>query len=915
MTQKFKLIPLLFFTLNIVSTTFSLKAGIQPVSQNVINSDKEETSQEIANPTITDDQTKKATEASEQPQLIFSKEMIIDFQDMAHTHMDQLLSIFNSIGQALQNKLFKKVKNPDLIRTQLVMLQQSLQDLRSQSSLHIDKFQLVLLGRIVQEFSRILTVALQNKLTTIPQLEHANIVKKDKIVTVETVVNLYTANQLLLNALEKLTVNAPLLWYNHATRAVTSFWHKYGLGPIAERLTIYSAMAAWALFLFPEQRIENNFLPRKITDFLKKAKNKIGGRQGTAKREIQQNQISVTVERGSSGEIIDVKPAPVAFIDAKTALDVDPSSIPNTATIYNHDNNPAISESIQNALITTKSDHPIYPNEDKGYLTKFVDHIEPLCVIGGEAFGALAVSKWFAEYAYNDLVLLKKKCAATLSDIRDFLEARKSKKDYYEGKKDTNFDNILGREHIKKRFAPLIDYIVHQERYTRAGIKIPCGFLLAGPPQTGKTFLVECLAGEIARALKSESKNDALRVFTVSVHDILDTDKNGKQAGVSYWVARAREHAPCIIFIDEFDNLRAQRDSNATLLAECLQVLHESILSDERCPVFVIAATNRPENIDYALRQPGRFGEVVYFPFPLRQDRTIYFEDYFKKRAMNTAHIDLDMLVRSTEGCSYGVMQVVANKILTYAKELHEPIAQKHVTQAVNDAIKQIVKYDQPIPDKVKRIIATRFASKALTSLVINPDQKLCSVTIEQVIKDVGEVHVSQRLWMQDEEKKQREPVDFGGIFSYYTDDTLNMISVNEKIKQIKIALAGNIGQEVIGGMDFVNHESDLKLAFDLAKEIIFEGLNPDKMSRYDREKKLGQSCKLVEECKQEVLSLLSLRKEILQNIIQALIKCDSLSAEEILEIGDIQEIRDTSIELLKKAQLFTPKMYVHDAA
>ena len=832
-------------------------------------------------------------------QLAFPQEVITEFQDIGHAQIDQLLSIFNSIGQALQNNLFKNVENPDKTRQELMALQKSLEEFKNHASMHVDKFQLMILGRIVQEFTRVLIEALKTKLTAIPAIDPNNILKRDGLISLEGMHALLEKNQILLNTLEKLTIDAPLTWYNHATRAATNFWKKYKLGPISERLVVYSGMALWTIFLFPKERLQADFLPKRISHVLCSVKDVIGGRQGQAKISLEQQAIPVNLIKDAEGKIVNALPVSPVFLDNETKLPINPHAIPEDAAIFN--TSKEAQKYIKSTAVTMTREHGVHPSDDKGYLTRFIDHVEPVFLLGGEAYGAFAVSKFFAEYAYKDLISLKDATVKTLKVLHDKLEGRKSAKKSYDAKSDTNFDSILGRDHIKQRFAPLIDYIVHPERYTRAGIKLPCGFLLAGPPQTGKTFMVECLAGEIARQLERQGKTDKLRVYTVTVHEILEKT-------ISYWVQLARQAAPCIIFIDEFDNLRAQRDSNATLLAECLQVLHESILSDERTPVFVIAATNRPENIDYALRQPGRFGEIIYFPFPLQKDREIYFNHYFKKRAMDTSKFNVDMLIRSTEGCSYGVMQVTANKVLTYAKESHEPVTQKHITQAVNDAVKQIVKFDQEIPESTKRIIATRFAAKALVSLLLNPDQKLCSITIEQVIKDVGETHVAQRFWSEENGNKQQKPIEFGGIFSYYTQDMLDMISTNEELKQCKIALAGNVGQQVLA-MNFVNHTQDLTIAVELAKKILFRGQNPQSVSRYERELKIGQSYKLVELCEKEVLDLLTAHKDTLAAIVEALLKCSSLSAEEILEIEALEPVKDTSKELINKALTFVPKI------
>ena len=831
---------------------------------------------------------------------VSEEKLLEELQDLVHSQIDRLGAALNSVGQSLQHKLFKKLSVEDRKKAaqDIIDLQKSLDEYQKKSSMHVDKYQLVILARLVNEFTRIITEALRSQLTTIPEIEPGNIIKRDGIVTTENIQNILQDNEKNLFGLTKLTEDAPLQWFHHISRAVTSTWKRYHLGPIAERALVYTGMSIWTIYLVPRSNLERLPLPESLIKTLLNLKDRVGGFAAEQSSAIYEN----TAPCRALKEPVDGKTHVLITSHGKsndTNLRLVDSA--NPSLILNKDNVIG-SDNLEDAVIWNLQGTTLgWSHQDPGVLARLISSVGPVYTIGGGAkvYGGWKTTEFFANYAYKDILHTLKKASEVAQDVRDFLEARKSVKKHYDATTEKTFDDVLGRENIKRRFKPLIDYLVHPDRYTRSGIKIPSGYLLAGPPQTGKTFMIDTLAGEIARALEKAGKTDKLRVYTVTVHDI-------NEKGAAYWIRLARDKAPCLLFIDEFDTLRAQRDANSQLLAECLQCLHESILADERAPIFVAAATNRPENIDYALRVPGRLGEVIYFSFPLYADREIYFNHYFKKRAMDTSKIDINMLVRTTAGCSYGVMQVVANKVLTFAKIRNEAVTQKHVVQAINDAVKQVVQYDQEIPDNIARTIATRFASKALTSLLLQPKRQLCSVTIDQVIKEVGEAHVAQRYFVNDNGKDQ--PINFGGMFSYYTQDTFNMLSDNERVKLCKIEVAGNIGQKVLG-QEIINHADDLQDGFKKAKELIFRGQEPNSYSRYEREIKYGQSYKLVEECETEVFKLLSEHKTLLEELVELLVKRHTLGFEEIEEAMKIETVADNSQEVLKRALTFNPKV------
>ena len=127
----------------------------------------------------------------------------------------------------------------------------------------------------------------------------------------------------------------------------------------------------------------------------------------------------------------------------------------------------------------------------------------------------------------------------------------------------------------------------------------------------------------------------------------------------------ATYQAPCILFIDEFDLLRLQRDGDSKLLAEFLTAMSGSLAKDEKSQVIIMVATNKPENLDFALRQHGRFGKLFWYDKPTFANRAEFFEKECIKRCMDASQVfNAQHFAQQTEGCSFGTLDIVFKKHL-----------------------------------------------------------------------------------------------------------------------------------------------------------------------------------------------------------------------------------------------------------
>lgn len=448
------------------------------------------------------------------------------------------------------------------------------------------------------------------------------------------------------------------------------------------------------------------------------------------------------------------------------------------------------------------------------------------------------------------------------------------------------FDDVVGRTEIKKRLQPIVDFVSSPNTFIQSGIQIPRGYLLAGEPQTGKTYMVKALAGELTKALVKNGVKQPVRLYTIPVHALIDK-------GLAFFIEIAKNFAPCVLFCDEFDLTNAQRDGNKQFLAEALTALGGYATSSNlnELVIFVIA-TNRPEHIDYAIRADGRLGVHLYFENPYIEDRYNYFRKFFSSKLVDTTTLDLAILAQETEGCSYGTLQTIAHKAMLLAEKEQAIASQKHINAAVDEVVKKIIVEDYTIDEQIEKAIAARFTSQMCTSLILNPQRKFVGCTIRKITDAIKETPVYKHYDVVNDKTVHRG-IKLGGIFSYNQGNTFGLISNDELLKECKIALAGMIGQEVLG-LKEIAIEEDILHAFKLAQKIVFQGIDGAMLPKAVLEEKHAEVYNLIQKCKMEVRSLLLSKKADLEKLVDLLQKRKTLRLSDVknhLKIeGDIFE-------------------------
>lgn len=171
-------------------------------------------------------------------------------------------------------------------------------------------------------------------------------------------------------------------------------------------------------------------------------------------------------------------------------------------------------------------------------------------------------------------------------------------------------EDIAGMDQVVEQMGELLSLpLLKPEGFRQHNLPLPRGVLLHGPPGCGKTM--------ISRAFAAELEVPFIEILGPSIVSSMSGDS---EKGVRERFEEAKKNAPCLLFIDEIDSIAPKRDSSQTAMEKRivaqLLVCMDELGKDPDKPVIVLAATNRPDSLDPALRRGGRFDTEINIPVP-----------------------------------------------------------------------------------------------------------------------------------------------------------------------------------------------------------------------------------------------------------------------------------------------------------
>lgn len=311
----------------------------------------------------------------------------------------------------------------------------------------------------------------------------------------------------------------------------------------------------------------------------------------------------------------------------------------------------------------------------------------------------------------------------------------KSKAQLFDKDNGTNvtFRDVAGLHEAKTEIEEIVEFLKNPKRYTDLGGKIPKGALLVGPPGTGKTLLAKAVAGEANVPFFSLSGSDFVEMFVgVGASRVRDLFK------------KAKEKAPCIIFIDEIDAVGRARGRNPNMGSNderentLNQLLTEMDGFGTNSGIIVLAATNRADILDKALLRAGRFDRQIYVDLPDLNDRKEIFQVHLRNVKIDSS-VDVDLLSRQTPGFSGADIANVCNEAALIAARRNKSAVDK---QDFMDAVDRIVggleKRSKITTEEERESIAIHEAGHATISWHLQYANPLIKVTIVPRGKALG---------------------------------------------------------------------------------------------------------------------------------------------------------------------------------
>jgi cell division protease FtsH len=367
----------------------------------------------------------------------------------------------------------------------------------------------------------------------------------------------------------------------------------------------------------------------------------------------------------------------------------------------------------------------------------------------------------------------------------------------------TTFEDVAGIDESKAELVEIVDFLRRPDKYQRLGGRIPKGVLLVGPPGTGKTLLAKAVAGEAGVPFFSMSGSEFVEMF-VGVG----------AARVRSLFKKARQKAPCIIFIDEIDAIGKSRTSERRPIAgndERDQALNQLLVEmdgfDTSTSIIIMGATNTPEVLDPALVRPGRFDRQVLVDRADLAGR----EAILRIHARNVklaAEVDLNTIAARTPGMVGADLANIMNEAaILGARRNAESITTADLEEAIDRVMLGLEK-NRIMSPAIKERVAYHETGHAIVALTVENADPVHRVSI--IPRTIGALgHVLQ---LPTEEKY--------------------LLTLPELEDQISVMLGGRVSEEIVyNGVVSTGASNDLERASALARQIV---------TRYGMSQQLG---------------------------------------------------------------------------
>ncbi|PPV36599.1 ATP-dependent zinc metalloprotease FtsH [Ectopseudomonas oleovorans] len=453
----------------------------------------------------------------------------------------------------------------------------------------------------------------------------------------------------------------------------------------------------------------------------------------------------------------------------------------------------------------------------------------------------------------------------------------------------TTFADVAGCDEAKEEVSELVEFLRDPGKFQRLGGRIPRGVLMVGSPGTGKTLLAKAVAGEAK-----------VPFFTISGSDFVEMFVGVGASRVRDMFDQAKKHAPCIIFIDEIDAVGRHRgagmggghDEREQTLNQLLVEMDGFEMNDG---IIVIAATNRPDVLDPALLRPGRFDRQVVVGLPDIRGREQILKVHMRKVPMGD-DVNPAVIARGTPGFSGADLANLVNEASLFAARAGKRLVEMKEFELAKDKIMMgAERKTMVMSDKEKLNTAYHEAGHAIVGRLVPEHDPVYKVSI---------IPRGRAL----------------GVTMFLPEEDRYSLSKRALTSQICSLFGGRIAEEMTLGFDGVTTgaSNDIMRATQLAKNMVTkwglsEKLGPLMYAEEEGEVFLGRSMgsqasnvsgetarqideevrRIIDECYATAKKLLVENRDKLDAMAEALMKYETIDAEQIDDIMNGREPRE----------------------
>jgi cell division protease FtsH len=353
------------------------------------------------------------------------------------------------------------------------------------------------------------------------------------------------------------------------------------------------------------------------------------------------------------------------------------------------------------------------------------------------------------------------------------------------------FNDVAGCDEAKQELKEVVDFLKNPKDYQSLGARIPKGALLVGPPGTGKTLLARAVAGEAGVPFFSLSGADFVEMFVgVGAARVRDLFK------------QAKEHAPCIVFIDELDAIGRQRGVHVGAVNdEREQTLNALLVEmdgfEANTGVIILAATNRPEVLDRALLRPGRFDRQIVVDAPDLDGREAILKVHARNKKL-AVDADLRRIAAATAGFSGADLANVLNEaaLLTARRKARE-ITQRDLEEAIEKVVAGPERRSRRLNAEDKRRVAYHEVGHALVAAHSEHADPVHKISI--VPRGRAALGYTMQLPSEDQ----------------------FLLTRSDLLDRIRGLLGGRAAEEIVFGEVTTGAQNDLERATALARQMV----------------------------------------------------------------------------------------------